>query len=92
MNVKEAVNLAKQHLLDLYADEKLTNLGLEEVEFKESANEWIVTLGFSRPWDEPRNSLAAFSQTAHVRRTYKTMRVSNDSEQVLSMKTREVAQ
>ena len=91
MDVKEAVVLAKQNLLDLYADEKVTNLSLEEVEFDESAGEWIVTLGFSRPWDEPRNSLAAIAQT-YLRRTYKTVKISNDSRQILSMRTREVAQ
>lgn len=90
MNVKEAVSLAKQHLLDLFADEKLTNVGLEEIEFNKSADEWVVTLGFSRPWDEPRNTLAAIAQAPHLRRTYKVMRVSNGSGEVVSMKTREV--
>ena len=92
MNVKEAVRLAKQHILDLFAEEKVTNLGLEEVEFDEHANEWIVTLGFSRPWDEPRNPLAALTQTLYVRRTYKVVRVASGSEQVLSVKTHEVKQ
>lgn len=50
MDVRQAVKIAKQHIVDLYADEQLTNLGLEEVEFDDQANVWNVTVGFSRPW------------------------------------------
>ncbi len=41
MDVKEAVALAKQHILELFADERLSNIGLEEVEFDKEAGEWI---------------------------------------------------
>ena len=51
MQVKEAVANAKQYLADLFREEGLSDLGLEEVEFDESTDSWCVTLGFSRPWD-----------------------------------------
>ena len=88
MNVKEVVTHAKQHVLDLFAEESLTNVGLEEVELDEQANEWVVTIGFSRPWDEPRNALAALA--APARRAYKVVRVSNANGAILSIKNREV--
>ena len=90
MNVKEVVTHAKQHVLDLFAEEKLTNVGLEEVELDEQANEWIVTIGFSRPWDEPRNTLAALAApSVYARRAYKVVRVANANGAILSVKNRE---
>ena len=89
MNVKEAVAHAKAHILDLFADENLTNIGLEEVEYEDQSGEWIVTIGFSRPWDEPRNTLAVLAAGNAPRRSYKVVRISNDSNQVLSVKNRE---
>lgn len=90
MNVKEAVAHAKAHILDLFADENLTNVGLEEVEFEAQSREWIVTIGFSRPWDEPRSPLAAaLSNSNAPRRAYKVLRISDNTNQVLSVKNRE---
>ena len=61
MDVKEAVAYAKRYVLELFADENVTNIGLEEVEFDDRVNEWCVTIGFSRPWDEPRNVFTALA-------------------------------
>jgi hypothetical protein len=54
MDVKEAIATAKNYLNEVYADEQVTNLGLEEVEHILAAGNWIITLGFSRPWNTPR--------------------------------------
>ena len=51
MDVKAAVALAKNHITDLFAQEGLTNLGLEEVEYDEVREQWRITVGFSRSWD-----------------------------------------
>ncbi len=90
MNVKEAVAHAKAHILDLFADENLTNVGLEEVEYDDQSGEWIVTIGFSRPWDEPRNALAALATSNAPSRAYKVVSIANNSRQVLSVKNREM--
>ena len=87
MNVKQAVAYAKAHILELFADENLTNVGLEEVQYEDESGEWVVTIGFSRPWDEPRNTMAALAVAP--RRAYKVVRISNTSNQVLSVKSRE---
>lgn len=87
MNVKEAVAKAKKYILDLFENENPTNVGLEEVELDQQTDEWVVTIGLSRPWDEPRNALAALS--AAPRRTYKVVRISDATEEVLSVKNRE---
>jgi inactivated superfamily I helicase len=92
MDVKQAVAFAKQHILDLFADESLSNMGLEEVEFDNQAGEWRVTVGFSRPWDEaPRNALSTLAGTSPMRRTYKVVRIADGSSHVLSVKEREAA-
>lgn len=90
MDVKAAVKLAKEHVLDLFADENITNLGLEEVELNNDAQEWVVTLGFSRPWDEPRNTLASLAESNLPRRSYKIVRIYDQSEMVSCIKNREV--
>ena len=35
MDVKQAVRTAKEHVVELFADEPIENVGLEEVEFDE---------------------------------------------------------
>lgn len=89
MDVKQAVSSAKTYIADLYADEDLRNLGLEEVELDSLTNEWIVTIGFSRPWDEPKNTLAALASSSGPRRAFKVVRISNASKDVVSVKNRE---
>jgi uncharacterized protein YdeI (YjbR/CyaY-like superfamily) len=54
MDVKQAIETAKTYVKDIYADEEVTNLGLEEIEHARQAGNWVVTLGFSRPWNTPR--------------------------------------
>lgn len=89
MDVKQAVTLAKAFILDLYTEEHPSNVGLEEVELDQESNEWVVSIGFSRPWDEPRNTLAALASPPATRRSFKVVRISNGTEQVLSVKNRE---
>ena len=52
MNTREAVSAAKSYLKEVYADERITDISLEEIE--SLGDRWIVTLGFSRPWNTPR--------------------------------------
>jgi hypothetical protein len=91
MNVKEAIAAAKNYLKDIYADEEVTNLGLEEVEHVQPNGGWLVTLAFSRPWNTPRTraqevleNLGAYSP---LKRAYKVISIDDDGN-VLSMKNR----
>jgi hypothetical protein len=56
MNVKEAVNVARAYVAELFSSEHAVNMGLEEVEFDDTRGVWNVTIGFSRPWDRPETS------------------------------------
>ena len=82
MDVREAVAVAKGYLTNLYTDEAIEHLGLEEVEFDECSDTWRVTLGFSRPWDRaplPERhplapALAHSMAPSPLRRAYKEIR------------------
>ncbi len=95
MNVKDAIAAAKAYLTDIYADEHLSNLGLEEAEYDDAAERWMITLGFSRPWNIPRNAaqklLAELGTEVPGRRSYKVVTVTKNGD-VTSMKSRILAE
>lgn len=88
IDVKEAVKIAFQYIQDLFERESITNLGLEEVEFDGETNEWVVTVGFSRPWDYPQGALAtALSESAwRPSRSYKVVRIGANSKAVSAIR------
>lgn len=88
MDVKEAVKAAKTYIADLFAEEGLSDLGLEEVEREPSDNGWRVTVGFSRPLNTVRNPLTLMTGDAAPRRSYKVVIIRDDGE-VLSVKQRD---
>ena len=82
MDVKQAVQTAKEHVAHLFADEHIMNVGLEEVEFDEVDKLWAITIGFSRSWGRVGDIL--------LPRTYKIVRIQDESGQVESVKHRDV--
>ena len=87
MDVKEAARTAKTYITELFADEQIMNVGLEEVEYDDSKNFWRITIGFSRPWDQKKN-LAATLLEGHQRRSYKLLLVDDRSGEVRSVTDR----
>ena len=89
MEVKQAVSVAKNYITDLYQSEQMSDLGLEEVEYsQQGGGEWLVTLGFSRPWERSGGFLGAM-QTPQQRRSYKVLRVNDRTAEVISVKDRD---
>ena len=86
MDVKEAAKLAKEYVTDLFAEEGISNVGLEEIVFRDDEY-WDVTVGFSRPWDHGGLATITLGQTS-LRRSYKVLRIDNDSGNVESVKDR----
>ena len=96
MKVQEAVARAKKYVREVYADEKIRFVGLEEVEWNDDA--WSITIGFSRPWDmPPENVLAEAMKSPLTRyppprppepRTYKLVIVRDSDGTVLAIKHR----
>ena len=81
MGPKEAVGVAKHHILDLFADEGIVNVGLEEIETE--GDYWKITIGFSRRWDSGIGSILGGSG-----RAYKVLRISEKDGQILSVRDR----
>lgn len=90
MDVRAAVSRAKDELQHIFADEKMENLGLEEVEYDDAAKTWAVTLGFSRRWSVPEGVLAALGPRLGPRE-YKVVRISDTTGQLVSVKNRETS-
>lgn len=88
MDVKEAAHTAKSYLIDVFSDEGITDVGLEEVELNAPSNTWKITLGFSRPWNRNRNPLIGALPDAYAGRSYKVVSISNSSGRVISIKDR----
>ena len=83
MDVKDAVQVAKDYITDLFGEEGLVDVGLEEVDVDLSGN-WIVTIGFSRSWDRNIGSVLSGAGS----RSYKAVMIQDEDGKVLSVKDR----
>ena len=94
IDVKAAIRAAKQYVADIYSSDEIKNIGLEEVAFSDDHNAWLITIGFSRPWDgtEADRLMSVFETTAAnvLRRTYKKLIVSATDGKVISMENRPI--
>lgn len=93
LSVKSAVKAAIDKVKELYSDNNLQDLMLEEVEFSEANNQWLVTVGFSLPEPEKSTSLSTPLITPSLRsralsRCYKVVNIDADTGKFISMKIR----
>lgn len=93
MGAKEAVRAAKEHVADLFRDEGVMDVGLEELDYRGAdTGVWEITIGFRRVWKGPDplgNPFAILSGRTSPR-TYKVVRISDEGE-VLSLKHRQIS-
>ena len=87
MDVKEAVRIAKEYLEDLYDEENIRDIGLEEAVFHYDSDTWDITIGFSRPWDT-RNTVVT---AVRLRRSYKVISIDDATGRVESLTDRVLA-
>ncbi len=82
VDVKNAVKIAKEYIQESFSSDNVKNIGLEEISFDEVSNCWDITIGFSRPWDNPPINNHPTMATLNILfpenlpRTYKTVTVS----------------
>ena len=62
MDAKEAIKRAKTYVADMFSDEDIVNIGLEEVRRDDESRDWHITIGFSRL---PSSQISG-SRLAHV--------------------------
>ena len=106
MDVKEAARTAREYITDLFADENVKHVGLEEVEFDHVSKVWNITIGFSRPWELPEDPpkdppffTPVFTPVLDelkpppplTQRSYKIVRVSDNDGRVISVMNRALA-
>ena len=96
MQVHEAVRAAKQYLQNIFQDEPIADVGLEEVQFDSANKIWKVTLGFFRNWHAdqkgaPSNLISALaSQLAQRDRSFKVVTIDDVTGEALSLLNREL--
>ena len=83
MEPRTAVKLAKRHIVDLFGDEGITHVGLEEIEREGTC--WKITIGFSRPWHQSISSVLGNSADG---RAFKVLLIEEDGGNVLSVTDR----
>ena len=94
MEVKEAAQVARAIVASLFADEKISNILLEEVDFEELPETWKITVGFFRQAEVDSQSVTGAILPALVplrQRSFKVVRIRDSDGPVLSVKHRSVA-
>ena len=91
MNVKDAVKSGMSYIKDLFEQENISNLGLEEVTFEPGNKVWVVTVGFSRAWDYPKPNVLTMVSNVNLapNRVYKVLRIDDESGEVMSVTNRD---
>ncbi len=87
MDAKEAVSHAKRYVSELFADENIAEVALEEIDYDYEEDEWKVTIGFTRPWASPKAS-GHIGFELPSNRAYKQVRLNEDGSRVLSVRDR----
>lgn len=90
LTVREAVANAKSFVTSVLAEEQPSNVGLEEVEYDPDTGNWLVTIGFSRPWNSVRGPLTSISGEQSPKRAYRVITISDDTGSAVAMKRRGV--
>ena len=90
--VKIAVAAAIAYVKELYEDISLRDLLLEEIEYSDASDKWLVTIGFSPPAtkDVPTSVILPSNTSQELSRLFKTMIIDAVSGKPDSMKIRTV--
>ncbi len=92
VDVKHAVKIAREQAQQLFENTALNNLALEEVEFDDTLNQWLITLGYDSPCIIRRKTGPSMFQTVEEerKREYKVFRIDGHKGNFISMKIRDV--
>jgi len=66
IEVTEAVKLARQFFNDIYQDEEINNLKLEEVVFDDDNNQWRITLGYDSHASKEIRKISRVYKVFHI--------------------------
>ncbi len=91
MDVKDAARTAAAYVADLFAEEGIQKIALEEVTFDNLKDVWNVTIGFYRDLDKRADiaSIVGASLGADApswrKRTFKIVSIDNGTGKILSL-------
>lgn len=99
MDVKESARTAKRYIADVFSDENISDVRLEEVEMDDPPGVWRITVSFLRPAEAPERAggTASAVQVAALgfgdvlrplRRAYKIVEIDDDSGQLRAVRHR----
>ena len=88
IELKKMVNTAIQFLDNLYDQENLRNVMLEEIERSEDSGRWLVTLGFDMDFSPPPTYSITDLFAKKPQRIYKTIEIDEKTGEALAMKMR----
>jgi hypothetical protein len=89
IEVKDAVKIAQDYIRELYTQDEIRDLALEEVEISEDNKFWIVTIGFTKQMSQPLNPMEAMSGPKFSR-FQKELKIDAESSLVRSMKNKKL--
>lgn len=89
IDVKEAIQISRNYLSELYRNDEIRDLSLEEVELSEDNRFWLVTLTFTQQLTQPLNPIEAMTGPKYARLT-KEVKIDADTGQVRSMKNKKI--
>ncbi|HKP76251.1 MAG TPA: hypothetical protein VJT67_12055 [Longimicrobiaceae bacterium] len=90
VDVKQAVKSAESYARELFGDQELSHLRLEEVEFSELEALWKVTLGWVEPAVAKPGLVFSNGSIQRLPRVYKVFEVDAETGKVRSMKIRDL--
>ncbi len=79
MEAMDAAKVAKAVIIDLFADEEIDQVGLEEVAYSAASDTWKATIGFRRPWTKREPGWLP-SASGVPARWYKQVELSQDGQ------------
>jgi hypothetical protein len=95
VSIRSAVDTALDYVRSLYANNRPQDIMLEEVEFSETDNQWLITVGFSLPEVKAETvehqPLVIHSKTIQaLSRRYKVINIDAVTGEAVSMKIRAI--
>jgi hypothetical protein len=88
IEVNDAIKKAKQWVRNIFEEEQISNLGLEEIKHEHDGR-WKITLGFSRPWDAINPYLSFGGAKLPPPRTLKVITIDDGTGEIISVENRE---
>lgn len=88
MDVKEAARAAKQHIIELFGEEGINFVGLEEIKLDYDSDNWFITVGFNREWEQVKSPLGHPIMTRAEGRAYKVVCIDDKDGKILSVEDR----